>query len=279
MSKYRTQSRRIPFITSAYFGVYRLKFALSYFTRPLGNLFVWLFKSRETDNFTYDLTDSNKNQLASLLAVVTGKSFAEIRGYISELDGDDQLRAHVFTTTGELRHVANADREARWGRRLGWYAMVRASKPRVVIETGVDKGLGSCVLTSALMRNAAEGFPGHYYGTDLNSKAGYLLRGEYAKFGEILYGDSIESLRKLQVDIDLFINDSDHSAVYEAHEYETIESRLSPRALVLGDNAHVSDSLFAFARRSGRNFVFFQEKPAKHWYPGAGIGIAFPPQS
>jgi len=24
---------------------------------------------------------------------------------------------------------------------MGWYAMVRASKPRIVVETGVDKGL------------------------------------------------------------------------------------------------------------------------------------------
>jgi hypothetical protein len=27
---------------------------------------------------------------------------------------------------------------------------------------------------------------------------------------------------------------------------------------------------------SYRNFLFFKEEPEEHWYPGAGIGIAFP---
>jgi hypothetical protein len=45
----------------------------------------------------------------------------------------------------------------------------------------------------------------------------------------ILYGDSIESLAKLDESIDLFINDSDHSAEYEAREYITVGPRLSER--------------------------------------------------
>jgi predicted O-methyltransferase YrrM len=279
MSSYRTQVRRIPFVTRAYMAVYRLKFALSYFTSPLATLFVWVFRSRETDNFTYDLTPSNKKYLVCLLSAITGRKFAELQAYLEEIDSDDALRAHVFQATDKNKKIANADREARWGRRLGWYVLARANRPRVIIETGVDKGLGSCVLTAALRRNAEEGFPGKYFGTDLNPKAGYLLTGEYAKYGEILYGDSIESLEKLQCEIDLFINDSDHSAEYEAREYETITAMLSPNAYVLGDNAHVSSKLVEFALKTGRGFVYFHEKPLKHWYPGAGIGIAFPMRS
>jgi hypothetical protein len=49
----------------------------------------------------------------------------------------------------------------------------------------------------------------------LNPQAGYLLAASYIEWGEILYGDSITSLRALQRDIDLFINDSDHSAEYD----------------------------------------------------------------
>jgi hypothetical protein len=57
-------------------------------------------------------------------------------------------------------------------------------------------------------------------------KAGYLLRGEYARYGEILYGVSIEALRKLGRPIDIFINDCYHSAACEANEDETIVDRL-----------------------------------------------------
>ena len=127
------------------------------------------------------------------------------------------------------------------------------------------------------MRNFAEGHPGYYYGTDINPKAGYLLSGEWSKYGEILYGDSIGSLNGLDEKIDMFINDSDHSADYEFKEYLTIQDKLSPNAFVLGDNSHCTNKLLTFARMTGRNFLFFQENPKDHWYPGAGIGLAFTP--
>jgi hypothetical protein len=144
-----------------------------------------------------------------------------------------------------------------------------------VVETGVDKGLGSCVLTSALIRNAQEGVPGFYYGTDINRSAGYMLSGIYRHYGEILYGDSIESLGAFNERIDMFISDSDHSAEYEEKEYQTIANQLSENAIILSDNSHCTGKLLDFALATNRRFVFFQEQPVNHWYPGAGIGIAF----
>ena len=102
-----------------------------------------------------------------------------------------------------------------------------------------------------------------------------MLSGDYADYGKILYGDSIESLKKFDGPIDLFINDSDHSATYEAKEYETIKDKLSERAVILGDNSHCTDKLFEFSLAAQRDFIFFQERPKDHWYPGGGIGISF----
>ena len=135
--------------------------------------------------------------------------------------------------------------------------------------------MGACLLTAALKRNAQEGYEGRYFGTDINPLAGYLLSGDYANYGSILYGDSIESLKKFGSDIDLFINDSDHSAEYEAEEYKTIANMLSQYAVILGDNSHCTDKLLEFSLEANRHFIFFQERPKKHWYPGAGIGISF----
>jgi len=153
--------------------------------------------------------------------------------------------------------------------------MVRLLKPKVVIETGVDHGVGSCILSAALLRNAKEGRPGCYYGTEIRTEAGRLLRGAYAETGEILYGDSITILDAFPEKIDLFVNDSDHSGEYEYREYQTIARKLSDGAVILGDNSHVTDSLSRFASETGRRFVFFRETPKDHWYPGAGIGFAF----
>jgi hypothetical protein len=76
--------------------------------------------------------------------------------------------------------------------------------------------------------------------------------------------------------VDFYIHDSDHSAEHEAKELRVVEPKLSPRALVLSDNADCTDELIKFAERTGRQFLFFAEKPKKHWWPGDGIGVAFP---
>jgi predicted O-methyltransferase YrrM len=255
---------------------YRLQIALMDYWVPLKNIFSWSIRSREYTNFTYDLDDLNKEYLATFVAVVTGVEIESIRAYIAELEQDENLRIHIekLTNLSSERYVA--DPGVRYGRRLGWYAFIRAKKPRLVIETGVDKGLGSCVITAALMKNTGEGCQGYMYGTDINPKAGYLLQAPYNQYGQILYGDSIESLKQLSGPIDIFINDSDHSAEYEMKEYQTIAAKLAEDALIIGDNAHCSEKLLEFAQKTNRNFLFFQEKPKAHWYFGAGIGVAFP---
>ena len=238
---------------------------------------LWLLRSREDTNYTYDLTPQNKLYLAHLIAVVTTRPVAEIKGFISEIESDAQLRDHLARAHDAQSPAARgvSDRTARYSRRIGWYALVRALKPRLVIETGVDKGLGSVVLCAALLRNKAEGAVGRYLGTDIRPEAGALLTSPYNDVGRIAYGDSIATLATIAEPIDLFINDSDHSADYEAREYETIAPHLSDRSVILGDNAHVTERLAAFAESTGRRFVFFKEQPADHFYLGAGIGIAF----
>ena len=275
MTDFKLTVARTPGIGRAVLTVVRAKTALGYFRRPVAALAWWLYQSRETTNFTYDLEPTNIHYLASMIADVLEIERTAAQGFIDELEHDAALRNHIATLTAQSEMAFLADRDVRFGRRVGWYAFVRALKPRVVVETGVDKGLGACVLTAALKRNAAEGFPGQYFGTDINPRAGYLLAGEYARFGRILYGDSIASLRAMDAPIDLFVNDSDHSADYEAAEYATIATKLSERAIVLGDNAHATDKLYRFSCETGRDFVFFREAPLDHWYPGAGIGISF----
>lgn len=266
---------RTPILGYIVLFIFRAKLVTRYFYEPLGNFLRWLFTSKETTNFTFNLEEQNKRHLASLIADVANISFDVAMQYITEIERDEALKRHIANATAESDWNFIADKEARFGRRIGWYVFVRVLKPKVVVETGVDKGLGACVLTSALKKNNAEGYEGKYYGTDIKPKAGYLLSGEYANFGSILYGDSIESLKKLDCAIDLFINDSDHSADYEAVEYEVIANKLSEHAVILGDNAHATDALLNFSLKMSRRFIFFKEKPLEHWHPGAGIGISF----
>ena len=235
---------------------------------------LWIWKRTEDSNFYYDLTSSNRGDLANLIALVTGKTVPEIKGYIDELSSNEELRDHISSTWKSDPSLR--DSLVGFGRREGWYALIRALKPELVVETGVSHGVGACVIATALLQNQNEGYAGRYLGTDLDPEAGILFSGKYAGVGAIAYGDSIESLMALDASIDLFINDSDHSVDYEASEYEVIASKLSERAFILGDNSHASPSLRNFAEKSGRHFVFFKEVPKDHWYPGGGIGISLP---
>jgi len=259
---------------SALFAL-RLKMAVTHVFYTLKSALVWLFRSREFTNFTYDLTPLNKKYLAAFVSEVTGKNIGEISGYIEELEKDEFLRNHIHSATMSSARYYASDAVMFYGRRLGWYAIARAIKPKVIIETGVDKGLGSCILAAALMQNEKEGFLVYYYGTDINPDAGYLLTGVYKKYGKILYGDSITSLASLEHIIDIFINDSDHSAEYENQEYLTIANKINEKSIILGDNAHVDDVLLNFALQTNRRFSFFREQPLNHWYSGAGIGAAY----
>ena len=249
--------------------------ASKYFNGKYVQILKWGISSREFTNYTYDLTKGNMDYLAHTLAVITKSPYEKVHAYFEELRLDKELSDTILQAIAHSKEKRFADKQISFGRRYGWYALARILKPEIIIETGVDKGLGSILLCSALLRNKAEGYSGKFYGTDINPKAGYLLQGKYKEVGEILYGDSIESLSSFTHKIGLFINDSDHSADYEYKEYQSIKHLLTDNCIILGDNAHVSDKLAKFSLETNRHFIFFQEKPNDHWYPGAGIGISF----
>jgi hypothetical protein len=250
----------------------RFRFASSYYNENFRLLFSWSKKNTEDSNFYYDLMPLNLLYLAHFIAAVTSSTPEIALKYFQELDNDVELRSHIRKGFTDSKY--GKDIEIKYGRRVGWYAIARIVKPKVVVETGVDHGVGSCLLAAALIKNLEEGSPGEYFGTDINPFAGQLFTGKYENMGKILYGDSIQSLVALEREIDLFINDSDHSGEYEYQEYEAIRSKLSNQAIILGDNAHSSISLAKFSSETSRSFHFFKEYPKDHWYPGAGIGVS-----
>lgn len=235
----------------------------------------WVFASKEYYNWTYDLTDLNQAYLASYVAVVTGHSLPSIEAYLAELKHDEALRQILRERTLASPDRHSCDVEPRYGRRIGWYAIVRATKPRVIVETGVDRGLGTAVIAAALAKNAAEGAPGTVYATDIVADCGHLVAAPYKKYCELLIGDSIDLLKKFTLPVDIFIHDSDHTPEYEWSEFQAIASRLHPDSLVMSDNSALTSKLRDFANQRGLDFLFFQDQPKDHWWPGDGIGTAF----
>ena len=252
----------------------RKKRANSYFKETKRQIRDWSRKSTEFSNYYYDLKPSNEKYLISLLSTITNTKYSIVENYIQELHNNKNL--HSIISKFWADDASMKDAQISFGRRIGWYALIRINKPKLVIETGVHHGIGACIIAVALEENIKEGFPGKYLGTDINKNAGKLFNSNFSHIGKVLYGDSIESLKEISEKIDLFINDSDHSDEYEYREYSVIKNKLSPHAVILGDNSHVTESLHKFSIKNNRHFVFFKEDPLNHWYPGGGIGISIP---
>lgn len=250
-------------------------FATKYFNKKYLQILIWTISSKEDTNYTYDLTEQNLDELYKLLESIFKINYSDIKKYSKELLENDKLKEYLSIKIKFSDFKNFADKEIKYSRRIGWYIIARISKPRLIIETGVDKGMGSVILTEALIKNKLDGYEGEYIGTDINPNAGYLYDDHYLENGNIIYGDSIETLKKIKKPIDLFINDSDHSAIYERNEYKTILNKLSENAIILGDNSHSTDELLNFSIKHNRKFVLFRERPLNHWYPGAGIGISY----
>ena len=172
----------------------------------------------ETANFTYGL--ANEDELPGFVARATGLRVADLDGYLRELAADDDLHGWLRT---KMRRQDRTGR-ALVGRRAGWYILVRALKPRIVLETGTDAGIGSAVLARALQRNADDGGrPGHLWTFDLGTDAGWATPEPLRTWVTHVRGDLRETLPKavedLPAPIDLMIHDSDHSYEHEMFEF------------------------------------------------------------
>ena len=241
----------------------------------MGRTARWLVSSREDTNWTYDLLEQNLVALACTISCITGVPKETVLAHMKEGNEDQHLRNHVARHTKSSIQRVRADATCRFGRRLGVYAIARVMKPRVVVETGVDKGLGSVLLAAALLRNRDEGFGGQYYGIDINPRAGWLLRAPYDAAGKILYGDSVSILEKIEAPIDLFITDSDRSTVYEAEEYRVVQPKLGKGGIIVGNYSDSSEALIKLSLERARDYLFFGERPKDHWYRGGGLGFGF----
>ena len=149
-------------------------------------------------------------------------------------------------------------------------------KPKVVVETGIASGIGSCVVTQALMKNQSEGFEGHYYGMEINPKQGTFFKEPFTHYGETVFGEVFESLKKSET-IDLLITDIANNYDFELKQYLCVREhdKLSKDAIIISNNGHGNTALQAFANETGRKFLFFMEELVNHWRKTNSVGVAF----
>lgn len=229
----------------------------------------FLFLDREYDNYTYEI--SNRGEMEEFLARVISRDLGSVHAVVQEIEGDVGFRQEL---NNRLRGRWDRRHIAMYGRRAGWYALVRLCRPTLVVEIGVHDGLGSSVLLRALERNQN----GRLIGIDIDPTSGWLvppsLRGRY----HLVIADSADALPQLacQDPIDLLIVDGDHGYEHERAEYAAVEPALSAEAILVSDTSQHSSALRDFADEKGRRYTFWPERTVHHFFGGAGIGLSLP---
>jgi predicted O-methyltransferase YrrM len=231
---------------------------------------VWLFATSEFTNYLYNITPLNKNQMIGAISSITNLSIIEVESYFDEIENNADFKNSLKTKAGSLSRSKELPITIPLGRRIVWYVLVRIYKPKVIVETGTDKGLGSLVIQLAIEKNQM----GTLYTLDIDEYSGSLFDKEDLKKIKFLIGDSVQNMQKIN-EIDFFIHDSDHSEEHEKKEIRAVASKLTNNAIVISDNSHVTDVLFQWSKETNRNFIFIKESPKDHWYPGGGVGISF----
>ena len=241
-------------------GVNRLRWVsksrlVRHYGAPVHEHLGYVLFDPELQNFTYEI--ANQAELASWLDELFGAG-----RYIAELDRDAELGAAVRE---QVRWRPASKRTIPFGRRAGWYAIVRALRPARVVETGTHDGLGSTAILAALKRNGS----GELISIDPQPGTGWLVPDELRERWRPIRATSYDALPSVG-QIDLFIHDSLHTPECERWELETAAGLGA--GVLLSDNAHAADTARELASDRGADFSVWRERVQGHFYPGGGIG-------
>lgn len=240
----------------------------------LGQALVWSVRSREIANFTYDTTRESQLLLAAVIAEISRRPIAEIVAYVDELAADDALATHVANIAQASESRWNIDPGFKPGRRLAFYLLARALKPRRVVEAGVDKGLGALLLTRAIALNRAEGHPGDYLGIELDPAKPIPLYEKWPEtIGQIVRGSSTGLLRGQVEPIDLFIHDTIPEAGHMTEQLATVRASMAKGGVIA--STWTTPELIDHALRNDLKLLTHQEETIDHWFPGDRVAFIY----
>jgi hypothetical protein len=222
----------------------------------------YVLSDPEIENFTYEI--GNRDELCAWLDASVGGG-----EYPRELWSNQRLERELQR---RLKWRLGSKRWLPFGRRAGWYGVVRALKPELVVETGIHDGLGSVALLAAVFANGQ----GTVVSIDPRPRAGWLIPEYLRARWKPIRATSHLALPSL-FGIGVFIHDSVRSAKVEAWELETALARRADRFAMMSNRANLDSTFIDVATAAGGSPSIFYERPIGTFYPGAAIGLALFP--
>jgi hypothetical protein len=225
----------------------------------------------EVGDFSYEL--DNEHELVDFLVRVLGSERTTIAGYLAEIGADEKLRREL---AGRTRWRIDMKRRIHFGPRVGWYAIARALKPRLIVETGIKHGLGSLVLLTALERNAREGSPGRLISFDTDPFSGWVVTERLRENWQPVFASTFDALDSALEghEVDLFICDTPPDYEIESFEMRAAMRHASKDITLIAGNGDRTVALPELVAEMNGEYHHFVERPRRHIYPGAGLGLA-----
>ena len=189
----------------------------------------------------------------ALLAYHAELPCAELMRFRRELRNDIEFQEHLRSCLRDVRYIFPEAAEL--------YAVVRAFKPEVIVETGVSSGISSAHILRALAANG-EGslhsidLPNVQQGSGLpeGRTSGWIVPDSLRGRWKLQIGDSRKLLPELLGSlekVDLFLHDSDHSYEAMVFEFEQAFPRLEPGGLLMSDDTHLHAAWDDFCAKQG----------------------------
>lgn len=223
----------------------------------------------ELDNFTYEL--ENEHELAAWLGAGLGIEEDRASAFIDELRADRHLHAELERLT---RRRLDVKTRPEFGSRLAYYAIIRATRPELVVEAGVQDGLGTVTMLQALERNAEEGAPGRLKSFDVLPGSGWLVPERLRRHWELVVGSTWDTFEPALAGerIGLLVHDGENTHESECFEFRLAIAQAADRLVMLTSRADTG-GLRDVAREAGLDYHEFEERP-RHFYPGSPQGLA-----
>jgi hypothetical protein len=188
------------------------------------------------------------------LALVAETTPNAIRKFIDEPSEQPQFAPHLKECIPALQKTPDPVAYLYGKKILIQYALARAIKPDVILETGVANGISSSYWLLACHLNGK----GHVYSIDIDNgeylppgkPTGWIvpnyLRGRWT----LELGDARDVLPKVlgQVgSVDIFVHDSSHSYEHMKFEFDQAYQHIRPGGLLLSDDVDFNTAFSDFA--------------------------------
>ena len=231
----------------------------------------WIFFGKDISNFVYEI--ENHNEIIHTCEIITNFEYDILKKILNEIDFNNEEFRNFFSNN----YFKHYPKKNIFGRRLLWYLLVRVLKPEIVIESGIDKGLGSCLLIYAQYKNSLEVSKNfEFIGTDLKKKDNFFFNTENKNFNnfKFIFKDTLDFLSKFNEKKKIiYISDAEHNYNFEIKEFNLIKKNLDIGSIIISDNN--SGSLSDFSISNKKNLIYFYEKPKNFWHSGGVTSVSY----